>query len=205
MTREQKTASRTFTQQARRAQIVQAAIETVAEVGYSHASLQRIARHAGLSSTGMISYHFAGKPELITEVVDTIFRTLRETVAQHVGRETTYRGKLGAYIRSHVDFIARRPQYTLALMDLVATLRHDRIEGLEDLKERALSVAELVDLLDGGRRAGEFGCFDSVTVALTIRGAIHSLLCHRMLDVNLDLDRCGRELVAAVDRCTQPV
>ncbi|MEV5432408.1 TetR/AcrR family transcriptional regulator [Streptomyces sp. NPDC052701] len=204
MTKEQKTASRTFTQQARRAQIVQAAIETVAEVGYSHASLQRIAKHAGLSSTGMISYHFAGKPELIAEVVDTIFRTLREAVTCRVGQETTYRGKLGAYIRSHVDFIGCRPEYTLALMDIVATVRRERIEGLEDLKERALSLAELVDLLDAGRRAGEFGSFDSFTTALVIRGALHSLLCHRMLDVNLDLDRCGRELVQVVDRCTQP-
>jgi TetR/AcrR family fatty acid metabolism transcriptional regulator len=45
-------APRTFTESARRAQIVQAAIETIAEVGYARASYARIAEHAGLSSTG---------------------------------------------------------------------------------------------------------------------------------------------------------
>ena len=61
-------ARRTFTEGARRAQIVQAAIETIAEAGYRGATFARIARHAGLSSTGLISYHFAGRDELIAEV-----------------------------------------------------------------------------------------------------------------------------------------
>jgi AcrR family transcriptional regulator len=32
----------------------------IAEDGFAKASFSRIAKHAGLSSTGMISYHFAG-------------------------------------------------------------------------------------------------------------------------------------------------
>ena len=51
---------RSFTEGARRAQIVQAAIETIAEAGFRHATFARIAERAGLSSTGLISYHFAG-------------------------------------------------------------------------------------------------------------------------------------------------
>ena len=62
----------TFTEQARRAQIVSAAITTIAEVGYRNASFAQIAKRAGLSSTGLISYHFASKDELIGEVVVTV-------------------------------------------------------------------------------------------------------------------------------------
>ena len=58
---------RTFIETARRAQIVAAAIDTIAEVGYARASLVRIASRIGISR-GLISYHFAGKDELIKEV-----------------------------------------------------------------------------------------------------------------------------------------
>ena len=64
--------SRTLTEQARRAQIVSAAIGTIADLGYRNATFAQIARRAGLSSTGLISYHFAGKEELISEVVRTV-------------------------------------------------------------------------------------------------------------------------------------
>ena len=38
------------------------AITTIAELGYASASFARIAKRAGLSSTGLISYHFANRP-----------------------------------------------------------------------------------------------------------------------------------------------
>jgi TetR/AcrR family transcriptional regulator, fatty acid metabolism regulator protein len=41
--------NRSFVSNARRAQIVEAAIETVAEVGYANASLARIAVRPGIS------------------------------------------------------------------------------------------------------------------------------------------------------------
>ena len=51
---------RTFTETARRAQIIAAAIDTIAELGYGQASLARIAETAG-TSKGVIIYHFGGK------------------------------------------------------------------------------------------------------------------------------------------------
>jgi AcrR family transcriptional regulator len=57
----------TITERARRAQIVTAAIGTIAELDYAGASFKQIAARAGLSSTGLISYHFAGKQELVDE------------------------------------------------------------------------------------------------------------------------------------------
>jgi AcrR family transcriptional regulator len=52
---------RTFTEEARRTQIVTAAIETIAELGYAQTSFTQIAKRAGLSGTSLISYHFTGK------------------------------------------------------------------------------------------------------------------------------------------------
>ena len=42
--------------------------EVLAELGYGATSFRRIADRAGLSSTGLISYHFKGKQELVDSV-----------------------------------------------------------------------------------------------------------------------------------------
>src|SRR5262245_4148107 len=70
---------RSFIEEARRAQIVASAIEVIAEVGFARASLARIAEHAGISK-GVISYHFAGKEELMVEVVVGVYTTVGEHV-----------------------------------------------------------------------------------------------------------------------------
>ena len=54
------------------AQIVTAAIDTIAELGYGNASFARIAKRAGISSTRLISYHFDDKAELVRAVVSAV-------------------------------------------------------------------------------------------------------------------------------------
>ena len=62
----------TFTEEARRAQIIGCAIEVLAELGYAQASYARIAERAGTSKS-VISYHFAGKDELLEQVVQSVY------------------------------------------------------------------------------------------------------------------------------------
>ncbi|MFE1251924.1 TetR/AcrR family transcriptional regulator [Streptomyces sp. NPDC058735] len=195
--------NRTFTQNARRAQIVQAAIETLAESGYAKTSFTRISRQAQLSSTGMISYHFSGKPELFAEVTHTIVEKAEEVAGARMGGEDTYRGKLNAYIASVFDFVARYPVHTQALIEIIRMIRHQQIDGLDTIERSVLSVDRLVALLEEGHRAGEFASFDCFTMALAMRGAIESVLGHHLCNVAMDLDRCARELAHMFDRCTQ--
>ncbi|MDX2531471.1 TetR/AcrR family transcriptional regulator [Streptomyces europaeiscabiei] len=196
--------TRTFTQNARRAQIVQAAIETLAETGYAKTSFNRISQQAKLSSTGMISYHFSGKPELFAEVAHTVVVKADNLAAACMEDENTYRGKLTAYIRSNFDFIARYPLYARALTEIVGMIRDRHITGMDDVERSIMSVEQLVTLLEQGRRAGEFGSFDCFTMALVIRGAIDGIVCQHLRVVAMDLDRCAREVSNAFVRCTQP-
>lgn len=76
--------AKTFTESARRAQIVAAAIETIAELGYTRASFARIAKQANLSSTGLISYHFANKEELVRTVLEDVFREIGAFMAERM-------------------------------------------------------------------------------------------------------------------------
>ena len=75
---------RTFTSQARRAQIVAAAIDTIAGLGLAGATFARIAERAGLSSTRMISYHFADRDDLLDAVVARVFELAGDYMAPYV-------------------------------------------------------------------------------------------------------------------------
>src|SRR5688572_29786940 len=94
---------RSFTAQARRAQIVEATVRVIAHEGLSKASFGRIAAEAGLSSPGMISYHFADKDELLTVLCDAILdgcvTEIEEAVAAAAGPVEGFAAYLTAFVR----------------------------------------------------------------------------------------------------------
>ncbi|MCC5709552.1 TetR family transcriptional regulator, partial [Klebsiella pneumoniae] len=81
---------RSFIEEARRAQIIEAAIEPLAASGYADASLARIAQRVGISK-GVISYHFRGKDELIQQVVETVYIDIGNAVTPRIQAQPTAR------------------------------------------------------------------------------------------------------------------
>lgn len=189
---------RTFTEEARRAQIVAAAIATIAEAGYPNASFARIAKQAGLSSTGLISYHFGGKDELIGEVVRTV---LAEMGAFMAGRMTTPADpaqSLRAYIEGIVEFIDTHREKMKALADIFMNggLRYDAAD------EQA-AVTPLQEILRAGQAAGQFRSFDPVVMAALVQRAVDGLPF--LLDVHPDLNVAayGQEVATVFDLATR--
>jgi AcrR family transcriptional regulator len=191
---------RTFTEVARRAQIADAAIQTIAELGYANASFGRIAERAGLSSTGMISYYFDGKDELDGEVMAVVWRAASEFVGPRIAAAQTHRERLDAYIRSNLEFVAAYPAHTLALVQIV-TASHYRAPGVERFVD---AFEQLADQLRAGQQAGAFGKFDARVMATAIRGAIDATVGQFTRDRSTDLAAAGQELAAAFDRSTRP-
>src|SRR5215475_7240389 len=111
--------ARTFTESGRRAQIVTAAIEVIAEIGYANASFSRIAKHAGLSSTGMISYHFAGKDDLIAACVAEIEQITGAFMQPYIDAAEGHVAQLRAYVESNVALVGGHPAEVRALIDIV--------------------------------------------------------------------------------------
>lgn len=62
-------APRTLSKDARRVQIIEATIATIAERGYSRTTLTDVARRAGLSH-GLLLFHFDSKDRLLAETLD---------------------------------------------------------------------------------------------------------------------------------------
>jgi AcrR family transcriptional regulator len=172
---------RTFTESGRRAQIVAAAIETIAEVGYQKASFAKIARQAGLSSTGMISYHFAGKEDLVRAVTEEIVASVTAYMRERIDAATGRAERLRAYIESNIEMIATYPAHLRALLDIVAGARDAAGELQVDTTVLTARAGRIEAELRDGQRAGEFGEFDPAVTALAITGAIDALVTDHTL------------------------
>src|ERR1700680_2305016 len=96
--------NRSFAETARRAQIVDCAIDTIAEVGFAKASVDQIAKRAGVSK-GVITYHFPSKEQIVDAVIERLVPAGRTYMEPRIMAETSAAGRLRAYIESDLEFI----------------------------------------------------------------------------------------------------
>ena len=106
-----------FIEEARRRQIVETAIRTIATRGYSQASLAEIARRAGISK-GVISYHFEGKEELVAEILSRLLREPTDFIKNRVDAADRAMDRLRAYVTANFEFMKTHRDNYVALVDL---------------------------------------------------------------------------------------
>ncbi|QIS22230.1 TetR/AcrR family transcriptional regulator [Nocardia terpenica] len=194
---------RTFTENSRRAQIVRAAIEVVAEQGYANASFAKIAKHAGLSSTGLISYHFKGKDDLIRAVVTEIMTVAMEFVTAELDGVTDYTARLRGYFAANLAVFEQYPGHMRALSSIIANAHPDDREtfGL------AGHLADFARIQEGrmreAQRAGVFRDFDPAVMVMAMRGAIDAAVLRASADPDFDTAACARELADLFDHATR--
>jgi AcrR family transcriptional regulator len=193
---------RSVTNQARRAQIVRAAVELIAEQGYQAATLQAVARRAGIRSTRTISYHFDGKDDLITAVTQEILRTIGAFVAARATAPADPREALAAYIRSAV---ALNDTHRAEMRALTAIVLDPRPGGERpyDSKEENTAVGRVQDILDRGQSEGTFRDFDPWVMAVTVQRSLDGIGFLLEQRPELDLGRYAEELVETFDRATR--
>jgi AcrR family transcriptional regulator len=188
-------AGRTFVEEARRAQLVQTAIDVLAREGYDRTSLAAIARAAGVSK-GVISYHFDGKDELLREVVACVSAQAEASMTPQLLAAPTATERLGTYIRSNLAFMAEHQQALRALIEVIV---HTPPPSPYAEQHRA-AIAYLEALVEAGLRSGEFAGVDPGAVALAVRGAIDAVPGRLQVDPDLDLARCADALTTLFRR-----
>jgi AcrR family transcriptional regulator len=190
--------ARTFTESGRRAQIVRAAIEVIAEVGYAKASFSRIAKHAGLSSTGMISYHFAGKDDLITACVSEIEQVTEGFMGPRIDAAEGHVAQLRAYVESNVALVGEHPAEVRALIDIVKN------GGAQQSASVHGRLALVEEHFRTGQAAGVFRPFDTRTVALALISGLDAVVVTAAAapPESTELARIGRELADLYVRAT---
>ncbi|MCX2731175.1 TetR/AcrR family transcriptional regulator [Saccharopolyspora sp. NFXS83] len=195
--------ARSVTNEARREQIVRAAIDTIAELGYAQASFARITERAGLSSPRMISYHFAGKDDLIRQIVHDVFQAGARVIHERTERESTAAGRLRAYLEANLRFLRDHPRDLLALTEIGPHLRTESGERYTATGAQELSVRGLEAVLAAGIRSGEFREFEPRAMAVLIRSAVDAAAQRLRDEPEFDFDGYTREVVTAFDRATR--
>ena len=196
--------TRTFTETARRAQIVAAAIDTIAELGYGQASLARIAETAG-TSKGVIIYHCGGKDELMRELVAEVVARGVAYMEPQIDAEPTGAGKLRAYIESNLAFMGENRNHMVAIFEIALNARAADGSRLYDVSVQDTGVAALEQLLAYFQGTGEFRAgFDPHVMAMAIRAAINAVPAQLARDPGLDVAHHAREIADMFHIATRP-
>jgi len=192
---------RTFIEAARRAQIAAAAIDTIAETGYAGASFARIAERLGISR-GLISYHFAGKDDLINQVVHEAAEQAIAYIRPRVLAESTGPAMLRAYIQSNLAFMRDHRNNVLAMIEIARSAEGRRIFYGDTAVVNAVGALE--HALSGFQTAGQFRPdFDPRVMAIAIRAAIEAASPRLALDPEFDMDNYASEIITVFDMATR--
>jgi AcrR family transcriptional regulator len=195
--------ARTFTEMARRAQIVQCAADVIAESGYTRATMAQIARRAGVAKS-VISYHFGDKNELMQELLRTAVATFTEFIEPRLAAQASAAGKIGAYLTGSADYVTTYPNLHLAVLEIGFNAVGP--DGLPLVASMPLETHKpaLEQILLDGQQAGELRDFDVQVMAGLVRSAVtHTMVLAQRANPGLDPHSFARELITTFDLATR--
>src|SRR5690625_3782432 len=108
----------TFTERARRAQLIEVTIDLVAANGYAGTSLARIAQGAQITKAAVL-YHYPSKDAVVQAAYQHVLVSLVTTVGSAVERAGPGEGP-AAYIRSMIGHLRGHPHHTRVSLWAVA-------------------------------------------------------------------------------------
>lgn len=179
-----------------------ATIEVLSESGYAQTSFAKIAQHAGLSSTRLISYHFSGKEELMRAVAEAAKDAATEFIQPRLLAATGHRAQLAAYITANMEFMRERTAVLRALIELNSNARAALGEAF--LADVGSPLPPLEAALRAGQSAGDFVDFDPHVMAVAIRAAIDTIAIRHASDPVHDVEFYAAQLVTLFGRATSP-
>ncbi|MCW4458992.1 TetR/AcrR family transcriptional regulator [Microbacterium sp. MPKO10] len=183
----------TFTESARRTQLVTAAIEQVSQHGLAGTSLQKIADAAGLTKAGVI-YYFSTKDAVLAAAVEQVTNGIVTKVGADMESAPTAATAIETYIRSMLAYMRDNPTHVALLSE---SLRHG--DGV-DTRSRWHDFAGLVEQ---AKKEGDFRAdLDAFTCAVCIGGSIDALV-DQWTRNELDLTRAGEQLIEMVRRMAE--
>lgn len=171
----------TFIEEARKDQIIGAALELINEKENAAISIGDIARKTGISK-GNITYYFKTKDEIIRHVLIKIIQITAEEIVTKVERKRSYRNKITTYVSLLLAYWMNKRHGYECMVQLLSSLTAP--EEKEKFHKNVLraTVGYIDKLLKGGVQAGEFKISDTKETALLIHSSIDGVLYYWILD-----------------------
>jgi TetR/AcrR family transcriptional regulator, transcriptional repressor of bet genes len=193
-----------FIAEARREQIIEAAIKTLDEIGYVKASLAQIAERAGIS-TALISYHFADKTDLMNHLLTKLVERSTAYILEKVHEERTPQERLNTFIVASLAYQGTHPAHNTALLEIIFNARtpdNTPYYKLGDDEDEPI-LQELKQILLDGQGQGVFGVFDVGVMASMIQGAIGEYMPISAITKKMDLETYSSQLVRIVNQAVK--
>jgi AcrR family transcriptional regulator len=186
----------------RRAEIIDATIAALAEIGYSGTSFAEIGRRVGISKS-VVGYHYESKEALVDAVVDAIYNKGFEVVRPQIDAEPTAFGKVRAFITQSLYFYREYPAYVIALSRLRLHLTNLGKPNTVMVSRLHRELADLAVIFREGQVSGEFRDFDTRIMARTLRQALDGVLVEIAHHSDIDANHYTEELVTLFQHATQ--
>ncbi|MDF0530760.1 TetR/AcrR family transcriptional regulator [Tsukamurella sp. 8F] len=185
---------RTFTERARRDQIIVAATDLMAEVGYGNTSVRKIAERVGVAMS-VVLYHFTNKDEIVRGVLEAAIDGAAEAVLPAVDAEQTAAGKLRIRILANATYLRADAKRFGVIIDIGTNYRStgggvETIELSPDVAERFARL-DFEPILRLGIERGEFAGIDTRMVATLLSSALNGVLTEVLRDPDFDVDAYG--------------
>ncbi|CAM3959338.1 TetR/AcrR family transcriptional regulator [Smaragdicoccus niigatensis] len=202
----------TFTERARRAQLLSAACDLIAEIGYPNTSIARIAERIGVAK-GVVLYHFKTKDALVAAIVEDVMIAGATTMIPAMMAHETATGKLHAYIRSNCEFIHENRVRAVAMFEIVSMYRTP--EGLRFDQAVAaqasttppppeMAMLDPKSVFELGIETGEFDPDRSpLRLRNALRAALDGAVSELARDHDYDVRAYGEELVEIFTRAVR--
>jgi AcrR family transcriptional regulator len=187
------------TQEERRAEaemrLLGAAAELIGEIGPSRVTLANIGERAGYSR-GLATHHFGSKGAMMRRLVDSVTVRFRADVLASSASDSALDEAMGL-VRAYFQVLAQpQPANRARLVlwaDAVATdspdVRPAMVASDREFRD------ELAKRIERGVSSGEFAkSTNPVGLATVIIGMLRGVALQSMLDDDVDLDACRREV-----------
>jgi AcrR family transcriptional regulator len=163
----------------RRAEILDAVVGVIIDVGFTEMTVADVAKRAGVS-TALVHYHFSSKAELIAaalRVASEDDKHFRDGIVAGPGSATA---RLDRLMCESLPSDASDASWLLWIETWGETRRNSEIrEVMSDLD--AHEIATIMDLIASGEQANEFTCPDPAAVAARLTALRDGLAIDRTL------------------------
>ncbi|VUD66801.1 HTH-type transcriptional repressor KstR2 [Thalassocella blandensis] len=140
----------------RRQEIIRGLMSVMATTGYENASIQAIAKAAGLAP-GLIHYHFKNKKEILIELVNLVIRTMEERFLARCKDASSPAQKIDAFVEAALALGDDADEELVAAWVMIASeaMRHEDIQKLYEnvIKQNTLLLASLLQEYTQGSKS----------------------------------------------------
>jgi AcrR family transcriptional regulator len=193
----------TFTEDARKRQLTEIAVEVIAELGYQQTTLAEIAKRAGITK-GAIHYYFSSKQDLIQATIRWVSERAHAYFVPRVAICNTAAEKLHTFITASFEYMQHNRSYHVALVDLWGSYKTQEEKKALHENEYRYDRRWLEGIILEGRKQGELKCDSPDSLATLILAMVDGVMVQWVFDeTSVDLKRCCQQALYALDHFLQ--